>query len=405
MPALLDSTRPRKPAATSHLTLLLAIVLAGCASARQFRKVPSTTTLAPGAQLLPVEWVEDLTLVAVVVDGKPAGRFMLDTGASVVVLTPSIIDALGLRRVAIGGNGGRLFGANGTSVRCEYVVPIAELRCGPLVARGVDAVELDLTQFARAFGQAIDGVLPVTAFRDVLLTLDYVERRVEVGGLPPAAPGGPHTLPLRPQPDLLPYVPMRIAGSEVALLLDSGSTEFLSLPDAVAKPRRGKPVETGKSRTLGGDVPTHQVRLDGRLDIAGHALIDPVVEVVRGSDGALGTALLRHFRVAIDQFHGCVTFSRASGEPLTSGTVRGTGVGLVNDGTHWTVGYLIEGTAAVASGLRVGDELLAIGGVGAADLSRGRLGRLLDEHDVLRFRVRDGNDVREVDVPVAVLVR
>jgi C-terminal processing protease CtpA/Prc len=119
----------------------------------------------------------------------------------------------------------------------------------------------------------------------------------------------------------------------------------------------------------------------------------------------LGTALLRHFRVAIDQFHGCVTFSRASGEPLTSGTVRGTGVGLVNDGTHWTVGYLIEGTAAVASGLRVGDELLAIGGVGAADLSRGRLGRLLDEHDVLRFRVRDGNDVREVDVPVAVLVR
>jgi predicted aspartyl protease len=202
----------------------------------------------------------------------------------------------------------------------------------------------------------------------------------------------------------LPYVPLRVGGYEVDLLLDSGSDEFLTLPDQVAKPRRGRLVETGKARAIGGDVFTHQVRLDAKLDFAGHALVDPIVEVVQGREGTVGTALLRHFRIAIDQRHGCVTFSRACVEAVRSPPLRGMGIGLLRDGTHWTVAYLLEGTPGVAAGMQVGDEVVAIGGVAVGELSKGQYEQLLVEQDVLRLRVCAGSEVREVDVPVAVLV-
>lgn len=129
-----------------------------------------------------------------------------------------------------------------------------------------------------------------------------------------------------------------------------------------------------------------------------------MVEVVQDSAGAIGTELLRHFRVVIDQPHGCVTFSRASDQPLRSPPVRRTGLGLLRDGSHWTVAYLLAGTPAVTTKVRVGDEVVAVDGVAVGDLSRRQYARLVDERDVLRFRVRAGNNLREVDVPVAVLV-
>ena len=354
--------------------------------------------------MLPTKWVDDVAFVAVAINGKPAGRFMLDTGADAVVLTRATIDSLELPRVVIGDDKNKIVvaGAGNTQVASTGGAAVAELRCGPLVLRNLDALEADTTTFSRALGCPVAGVLPVTAFRDVVLTIDYVARRVEVAEPPGETPRGSNTLPLGPAS--VPIVPMRIGSAEVSLLIDSGSDEYLTLPDNMARSRRGQAVETGKARAIGGDVSTRHARLNARLDLAGHVLEDPVVEVVQDSAGAIGTELLRHFRVVIDQPHGCVTFSRASDQPLRSPPVRRTGLGLLRDGSHWTVAYLLAGTPAVTTKVRVGDEVVAVDGVAVGDLSRRQYARLVDERDVLRFRVRAGNNLREVDVPVAVLV-
>ena len=152
-----------------RLTCLLAFTIVGCrTSTRQLQPLASTTTLESGDWVLPTKWVDDVAFVAVAINGKPAGRFMLDTGADAVVLTRATIDSLELPRVVIGDDKNKIVvaGAGNTQVASTGGAAVAELRCGPLVLRNLDALEADTTTFSRALVCPVAGVLPVTAFRD-----------------------------------------------------------------------------------------------------------------------------------------------------------------------------------------------------------------------------------------------
>ena len=398
------SLSKRLLAAAVRALLVAAAALSCCTVPRPFHPFPGSTALDAGGGELDVVWVDDFAFVDVSIDGKPGGRFLLDTGASVVLVTPRFADALGLTRRTIDRERGgyALAGANASSAAIERVVPVAELRCGPLAMRDFDAMEIDTTPLQQALGYPIDGVLPATAFRDVLLIIDYTARRVEVGATRAAPAAAPNTLALLR--GSLPQVSLGIGDVKVSILLDSGSSEFLTLPEDLPLRRRGQPAETGRQQTIGAAMPTYQVRVDENVDLAGHTLAEPIIRIGRERRGAAGAALLRHFRVELDQPNRRVRFVRPSTEPLKSPPVRGPGLGFRRDETHWTIAYLLDATPEAGSGLRVGDQVVAIDGIAVGEMSRGRYEQLVAQRDALRFRVRAAAGLLEVDVPVAVLV-
>lgn len=360
----------------------------------------SETQLEGDGGALEVDWIADFAFATVTLNGRGPRHFLVDTGASVVVIDPRVADDLGLDRVPVNPDDGGfpLTGAQATAKQVREVVPIRELRAGPLVLRDVDAVVVDSEFLGGIVGRTIDGVLPAAAFRDFVVTLDFPARTVTVGRGSLPAPGSDdaHVMPLLPNG--LPQVRLDIGGTSFPVLLDTGSSDFLSVPEGVALPFRAAPVETGRHVTVGGVVPARHARISGQVSWAGHALEEPVVALDRGPRGSAGVALLRNFRVTLDMTHDRASFERTSGEPLRSPPVRSIGAGFVRAPDVWTVGYVIDGSPAARAGLAVGDRVDLVEGLPVGQMPRPVYETLVQGRGGIRFRVLTDGAPRDVVV-------
>lgn len=362
---------------------------------------------APTAQL-DAHWARDLALVSVRLDGGAERRFLLDTGASAVLLAQSLVDELQLPTMALDpANGGFvLHGADNSTAKVQRIVPLPSLQCGPLTMRDVDALVLDLTPLQQVSGQAVAGVLPATMFRDCVLTIDYAARRVDVARLDTVAPaelGSGGTVALRG--GSLPRIELAIGGKPLPVLLDSGSSGFLALPKSLPMEFASPPRETGKQMTIGGALPSFQARLAGDVDWAGHVLRTPIVDLQTEDSAAVGTEVLSHFRLVLDQARQRVTFARSTSDPIVFAPVRGQGFGFRIVADAWTVAYVLDGTPAAAAGMQVGDRIVAIDGRAVAGLTRADHDAAMASKTSTTLRVqRDGAAERDVLVPIAVLL-
>lgn len=362
---------------------------------------------APNAQL-EAQWERDFALVNVRLDGGPAQRFLLDTGASAVVLAQSAVDELRLPTLALdpAKGGFVLQGADDSTARVQRIVPLRSLQCGPLSMRDVDALVLDLLPLQQVCGQPVAGVLPATMFRDCVLTIDYPARRVEVASqdaLAPAELGSGGTMPLLQ--GALPHVELAIGGSSMPVLLDSGSSGPLAMPKSLPLEYQGPPRETGKHMTIGGVLPSLQARLAHDVDWAGHVLRTPIVDLQNEDSAAVGTAVLAHFRMVLDQPRQRVTFARDRREPIAFPPVRGQGFGFRITGDSWTIAYVLDGTPAAAADLRAGDRIVAVDGHAVAGATRADHDEAMASRPATTLRVqRGGEPERELLVPVVVLL-
>lgn len=384
------------------------LLLVACASPRSWRPFGSEVVMsAPQAQL-EAHWERHFALVNVRLDGGPEQRFLLDTGASALLLAQSTVDELRLPTMALDpANGGFvLHGADDSTARVQRIVPLATLQCGPLTMRNVDALVLDLSPLQQVCGQPVAGVLPATMFRDCVLTIDYPERRVEVAStttLAPAELGRGGTLSLRE--GTLPRIELAIDGRSMPVLLDSGSSGPLALPKSLPLTYRTPPRETGKQMTVGGMLPSFQARLGHDVDWAGHVLRTPIVDLQNEDSAAVGTGVLAQFRVILDQPRRRVTFVRSSREPIPFAATRGQGFGFRIADDAWTVAYVLDDTPAAAAGLREGDRIVAVDGRPVAGLTRADHDAAMAGRESTTLRVqRAGEADRDLQVPIVVLL-
>lgn len=360
----------------------------------------------PAAQL-DARWEHHFALVNVRLDGGPERRFLLDTGASAVVVAQSLVDELQLPTLALDpAKGGFLLqGADDSSAWVQRIVPLHELQCGPLAMREVDAMVVDLATLQQVCGHSIAGVLPATMFRDCVLTIDYPGRRVDVARLDTVAPAdlGDGTVELRG--GSLPRIELAIDGKPLPVLIDTGSSGLLALPDSLPLAFATPPRETGKQMTIGGMLPSFQVRLRNDVGWAGHVLRTPIVDLQSEDSATVGTEVLSHFRVVLDQSRRRVTFARSSHEPIRFAPVRGQGFGFNIAADAWTVVYVLAGTPAAKAGLRKGDRIVAIDGSPVAGRSRADHAEAMASKAATTLRVqRAGEAERDVLVPVVVLL-
>lgn len=115
---------------------------------------------------LPLEPARGVWIVSGVLNGERVGRFLVDTGSSVTLLSPGLAASLGLRREAAGETVELL------TIAGRVAGPSARLR-----SLRLGAAELhDLPVVVHGPGPGVDGILGNTFFTHFRLTLDTDRR-------------------------------------------------------------------------------------------------------------------------------------------------------------------------------------------------------------------------------------
>jgi hypothetical protein len=277
----------------THLALALAAFAALQTSTAV--DVPKTGTTVPMLD------IGGRPMVEVRINGKGPYAFILDTGASRTALDADLATEIG---VVDGGTGGP--------------VHLEELRVGEAVIRGVDAGRIGGGMLRGLGPNPPRGVLSAAAFPGQLVILDYVGKRVTItsGALPAADSRRVFEYPAS---ERLPVVPIRVAGHEYHIHLDSGSPGGVMLPmKSVADlPLAAPPVDVGQARTVAGTFPVQSATVNGTVEI-GEYVLD--LKEIRFSDlrpgpepgpGNIGALALRSFVVTFDSKNRRVKFERS----------------------------------------------------------------------------------------------
>jgi predicted aspartyl protease len=163
-PGRLHSLLTKLPLAA--LILFIALFQAGCRSdsgvlpqySGQFSFLKSSAVVEAS--------IDNFIVVDVLVNGE-AGRFIIDTGADVFVVSPSFAERAGLEPR------GSAFISTVVGVSQTELRRIADFRFANVVGQNIEAVVLELSDF--------DGAIGLPLFRNALVSIDYQQQTIAVG--------------------------------------------------------------------------------------------------------------------------------------------------------------------------------------------------------------------------------
>ncbi len=311
--------RTRALAATSILTVtctLLAVV-ASPVEAQPAQRVqaiqrPDAVEVPAAGIAVPMKFRNSMPAFDVMVNGEGPFFFALDTGGMGLARADvSLVEKLKLEKV------GDIQASDGSGqgpTRTMDIVGLNEIRLGDAVFKGLTAASRD---YNRGRAEHIDGILGIHLFQDHLLTLDYPgqELRLETGELPEA--DGETVLNLVPELGM-PALEIEVAGEKILCHIDSGNMAGeIVLPTSLAEklPLQGEPEVVGRARTVTNEIEIKAATLDGSVMIGGHEIKNPRVtfaEIFR--TGNIGSGMLKHFAMTLDQKNGRVKFEKPTEE-------------------------------------------------------------------------------------------
>ena len=310
-----------------------------------------------------------LPWIELAVGGAPT-RWLLDTGATIALLSPALAARLQLaKRMSV-----PVITAGGTQWLERYTMP-ALPGFGATGPQGSTAVALDLSQMLGPAGGELDGVLGAPWFRDQLTTFDFARGELRWGG----APGGGSVLPLHWDRGL-PTVRFALgARAPEAFLFDTGNAGALVVFAQRAEKllaEAGSLPET-TVRELGGSVSARFARLE-RFAAPGLALRELPAALESGERarrgghfdrlaGAVGVALFEAGAVTVDG-PGERLVVDLPGLPEPPPLPGGFGFRLdTGSAGELSIGAVIDGGPAALAGVAAGDRVLAFD---AADVRR-----------------------------------
>jgi predicted aspartyl protease len=241
-------------------------------------------------------------LVKVDINGKGPYTFILDTGADETVIDEDLKKELSLETVQTAGP------EPGT-------VRIRALGIGGATLEGV-IIKTFLPHGMFGGSDAPRGVLSAASFPGYLVVLDYPGKRILIrkGELPGA---DSRTRFQYTRDQILPNVPIRVAGTEVRMHVDSGSPGSITLPTKFLKevPLASDPTQIGTARTAYGTFPVWTAEIKGAIEL-GQYQLDPKINfsdvnpLPGPPTGNLGYRALRQFVITLDSKNRRIQFER-----------------------------------------------------------------------------------------------
>jgi hypothetical protein len=273
--------------------MLLTLAFAVSTFAAAPAALPQATTPAKSVTV-PMLEVGGRPMIEVTINGKGPYALIFDTGASFTGIDGDLLDEV----------------APGKS-------ELDELRIGGAAFRHFAVHRMPALPASLAGTVTPRGVLSASAFPGSLVVYDFPARRVTItpGSLPAA--DGKRVFEY-PAGEELPLVPVRVAGHEYWIHLDTGSPSGVTLPTRTATdvPLEAPPVEIGRARTMGGTFPVSRATVNGTIEIGAFPLTLTTVEfsdVRPGPEpapGNVGVRVLGGFIVTFDSAHRRVQLDR-----------------------------------------------------------------------------------------------
>lgn len=284
---------------------VMILVSIGSAPGEEFssaRYIPRLTTADPENK--PIPWAEDtvLPIVPVMIDGQGPFRFLVDTGASHVVLDRRLAERLHLKQLDVPHD---VHTAANVTETSEQSAVIATLGVGgthfyDLLAHVYDFTRMEIDGDAQI---QIEGILGSSLFAHTLLTLDFPQRTLQVAAGKLPEPDGKEIFPVR-MIGRVPHVLIRLEtgkeSQERWMLIDSGSDGTLVVSSQWGLTYSHPIIPDGLSMTASGPRENRSTRIE-RMLLGSYAFAGPPVSV----DDVLvhprvGQGLLKGFRLTLD---------------------------------------------------------------------------------------------------------
>lgn len=256
---------------------------------------------------LPMQFRGSMPVIEVSVNGQGKFLFAIDTGAQGMARADSsLVQRLQLQPV----NQGMAGDGTGRNSRKVDIVQFETIAIGSLQFRKIQALTRNYNNIPNYL--KIDGILGFDLFSNHLLTLDYPNKRVriEVGELP--KPNGKEILSFE-NPLGMPIVELSISGLKLVAGIDSGHSESINFPLALANilPHASAPKVVGRGRTVANEFEIKEVRLKNMLRLGSYEFFEPTITYDESSEEIfLGGKLLHEFSITFDQKNQRVRFIR-----------------------------------------------------------------------------------------------
>jgi hypothetical protein len=248
---------------------------------------------------LPFDRHDDLIFTRVRVNQSEPLWFVVDSGASRILIDRRRAQSLGLRPEGASS----VQGAGAGRVPVEMVRGVS-LSLPGLTLSDHDIWSIDLAGVTSTLGRDVDGILGYDFFARLVITVDYTARSLTIVGPERYRDDGKGaTLPIEFD-DKLPYVRGELVlPGEVTIqdrfLVDSGSSDAVDHPAVKHIPSRS---ETTTGVGLGTAGRGYLAR-GKAFRLAGFEVSDPIVACCGGTEKTsklIGGAILSHFRVTFD---------------------------------------------------------------------------------------------------------
>jgi hypothetical protein len=280
------------------LTLLLALaaaVIVPCSATSAADVDPKIEVAAEGASV-PMLDIGGRPVVEVKINGKGPFPFILDTGAMFSVIDSGLSEELSL--------------GDGASIK--------ELMIGAIKMTDLEVEDGSITAMFGKVEKPPRGVLSALSFPGYLVTFNYPGKKITLrkGALPEA--DGRKIFGYGAD-EMLPIVPVKIAGHEVKVHLDTGAPFALALPTKYKDqlPLTAPAIEKGKAKAHAGEFPIFTGVVDGDIEVGEFklpsrdiAFNDVVPHPGATPQGQLGYAALRDFVVTLDSGNRRIQFAR-----------------------------------------------------------------------------------------------
>lgn len=285
--------------ALAHALVLTPCRAGGRVNAQTAGATGGPTVVLADSTSVPMELPDDRAIVSVWLDGRGPYRLAVETGSPDVMVSPRVIGELGLPALGPG--------------ETDSVFQLDSLRLGGALIRSLPVGRNEA--FERL---GVDGVLGLVAYRDVVLTLDYPNRRLSLARAPLPQPDGREVLrAVRVGPFI--GIPIDLGGVQETGVIDTqGDMALQATPETAGRLSFSEPLRVVGRAIVGGGAPVDvkMASLAGDVRLGRHLLHHPRVAVHPlpadiPSRVTIGTRVLRNFSVAIDQRSMAVRLTRA----------------------------------------------------------------------------------------------